>query len=194
MPSSRCEPATDETPRCRTSLAQRCPASISRHREGRRRLREAFQGPVRVSRAVDMRYGEQIFEIQVPLDGLDIDAPDVMDRVTERFHRRHEELYTYSAPDQDVVLVNVRVAVVGHLPMLPAEPAREAGGPEIAERVRRVWLGQWTEVPVYDLERLPPGAELKGPAIFESATTTVVTRAGERIVVTPHGWLDIRLG
>ena len=32
-----------------------------------------------------------------------------------------------------------------------------------------------------------------GPAIFESATTTAVARAGERVRVTPHGWLDIRI-
>ncbi len=35
---------------------------------------------------------------------------------------------------------------------------------------------------------------MKGPAIFESPTTTVVVRDGERVLVTPHGWLDIRLG
>ena len=31
------------------------------------------------------------------------------------------------------------------------------------------------------------------PAIFESSTTTVVLRQEERAVVTPLGWLDIRL-
>ena len=55
-----------------------------------------------------MRYGEQTFEIQVPLDGVDVDAQDLMEQVVERFHARHEELYTYSAPGQDVVLVNAR--------------------------------------------------------------------------------------
>ena len=39
-----------------------------------------------------------------------------------------------------------------------------------------------------------PGDELKGPALFESATTTVLVREGEHVRVTPHGWLDIRLG
>src|SRR5262249_57597782 len=89
--------------------------------EGRARL-GAFPGRIAVRRSLDMRYGEQIFEIGVPLAGLDLDAPDVMDRITERFHRRHEELYTYSAPDQDVVLVNARVAAVGEFPTLPAAP------------------------------------------------------------------------
>ena len=89
---------------------------------GRTRLATAFSGPISVRRAADMRYGEQIFEITVPLDGVDIDAPDLIEQVIERFHHRHEELYTYSAPDQEVVLVNARLAVVGELPLLPAEP------------------------------------------------------------------------
>jgi N-methylhydantoinase A len=161
-------------------------------REGRVRL-GAFRGPVAVHRSVDMRYGEQIFEIQVSLDGLDVSAPDLVDRVTERFHRRHEELYTYSAPDQDVVLVNARVAVVGRLPMFPAEPAptvREASRPA---RSRPIYLGRWVDAPVYELDDLVPGSELKGPAVFESATTTVVIRERDQVLVTPHGWLDLRL-
>ncbi|MBI1846262.1 MAG: hydantoinase/oxoprolinase family protein [Candidatus Rokubacteria bacterium] len=161
--------------------------------DGRKRL-GVFGGPIAIRRSVDMRYGEQIFEIQVPLDGVDLSAPDAMERVVERFHRRHEELYTYSAPDQDVVLVNARVAVVGVLPTLPAEPTREVGGAVRPARRRRAWLGAWVDVPVYDLDHLAPGAELKGPAIFESATTTVVVRDGERAGVTPHGWLDVRIG
>jgi hypothetical protein len=34
---------------------------------------------------------------------------------------------------------------------------------------------------------------VKGPALFESATTTVLVREGERAAATPNGWLDIRL-
>ncbi|MBI1735168.1 MAG: hydantoinase/oxoprolinase family protein [Candidatus Rokubacteria bacterium] len=160
--------------------------------EGRERL-GGFSGPVAVRRSADMRYGEQIFEINVPLDGVDLDAGDALDRVVERFHRRHEELYTYSAPDQEVVLVNVRVAVVGELPTLPAEPVRDAAGAGTPVRHRRVYVRDWVDVPVFDLDRLSPGAEIKGPAIFESATTTVIIRDADRAVVTPHGWLDIRL-
>ena len=49
-------------------------------------------------------------------------------------------------------------------------------------------------MPVHRLDALTPGDELKGPALFESATTTVLVREGEHVRVTPHGWLDIRLG
>ncbi|HET8577600.1 MAG TPA: hydantoinase/oxoprolinase family protein [Methylomirabilota bacterium] len=161
--------------------------------EGRRRMAKAFGGAVSVRRAVDMRYGEQTFEITVSLDGVDPKAEDFIEQVVARFHRRHEELYTYSAPGQEAVLVNARLAVVGELPTLPSEQAREAVGPGSAPRTRRVYLERWLEVPVYNLESLRPGDEIKGAAIFESPTTTVLIRAGERALVTPQGWLDIRL-
>ena len=162
-------------------------------REGRKRLAR-FEGDVTVRRALDMRYGEQIFEISVDLDGVDPASPDLLDQAAARFHRRHEELYAYSAPGQEVVIVNARVAVIGALPVLPAGAGtveRRAAAPPAR---RRVWLGDWVEVPVRRLDGLAAGLEAKGPAIFESATTTVLVREGERVTVTPHGWLDIRLG
>jgi N-methylhydantoinase A len=162
-------------------------------REGRRRLGASFAGQIDVRRSVDMRYGEQTFEIQVPLDGVDVEAADLMTQVVDRFHRRHEELYTYSAPGQDVVLVNVRAAVIGRLPALPVEQSRRVAA-VAPPRSRRVYLERWQEVPVYDMDGLSEGHEVKGPAIFESPTTTVLIRTRERASVTPEGWLDIRLG
>jgi N-methylhydantoinase A len=162
-------------------------------REGRRRLGR-FDGEVEVRHAVDMRYGEQIFEIPVSLEGVDLRRADLLDEVAARFHRRHEELYAYSAPGQEVVIVNARVAVVGRLPVLPADEAVAAGCALQPPARRRVWLGGWVEVPVHRLDGLPAGHEVKGPAIFESATTTVLLREGEQATVTPRGWLDIRLG
>jgi len=161
--------------------------------DGRKRL-GAFDGPVSVRRALDMRYGEQIFEIPVSLDGVDLARADLMDEIVARFHRRHEELYAYSAPGQEVVVVNARVAVVGELPPLAAGRGEAARREAPAAARRRVWLGDWVEVPVFRLDELPAGWETKGPALFESATTTVLARAGERVGVTTHGWLDLRLG
>jgi N-methylhydantoinase A len=161
--------------------------------EGRRRLAEAFSGPVRIQRAVDVRYGEQIFEVNVPLEDVDLEAPEVMAEIVARFHKRHEELYTYSAPDQEVVLVNARLAVVGELPALPEEPRLPARAPTAPRSRRRVYLDGWREVPVHDLDAVTPGQVVVGPAIVESATTTALLRAGERATVTPLGWLDIRI-
>jgi N-methylhydantoinase A len=160
--------------------------------QARRRL-GTFDGEVRIQRAMDMRYGEQVFEITVPLDGVDLDAADPLKEIVERFHQRHEALYTYSLRDQEVVLVNARVAAVGTLPALPQEPMLSPREPAAPGSHRRVYLGGWREVPVHDLDALAPAQVVEGPAVLEAPTTTVLLRPGDRATVTPLGWLDISL-
>src|SRR2546427_12923850 len=77
--------------------------------------------------------------------------------------------------------------------VLPAETAAASRRATAGPTRRRVWLGDWIEVPVYRMDTLLAGHEVKGPAILESATTTVLVREGERVTVTPHGWLGIRI-
>ena len=160
--------------------------------EGRARLAEAaFEGGIHCRRSADMRYGEQIFEVEVPLDDVDWSGTDPVAAIADAFHHRHEELYTYSLRDQEAVLVNARLAVVGRLPAVPAEPALAQGPPASPGAVRRVHLGGWRELPVYELDALAPTQRIKGPAIVESAATTVLLRAGDTARTTPQGWLDV---
>jgi N-methylhydantoinase A len=161
--------------------------------EGLERLRASFDGPVRTARSVDMRYGEQVFEIAVPLDGIDWAATDPLPQIVERFNRRHEELYTYSLPDQETVLVNARVAVAGLLSALPQEPDLPEAPPAAPRSERRTYLDDWVTSPVYDFDALAPKQTIAGPAIIESPMTTVLLRHGETATVTPLGWLDIIL-
>jgi N-methylhydantoinase A len=162
--------------------------------EGRRRLASAsFAGPAQVLRSADMRYGEQIFEVNVGLDGIDWAAADLLPQLAAAFHRRHEELYTYAMSDQEAVLVNARVAVVGALPDPPQEPALPARPPGAPRTHRQVYLAGWRDVPIFDFESLAPGQTIAGPAVVEAATTAVLLRPGDRAQVTAIGWLDIAL-
>ena len=161
--------------------------------EGLARLRASFDGPVRTSRSADMRYGEQVFEVSVPLDGVDWEAADPLPQIVARFHRRHEELYTYCLPDQDAVLVNARVAVVGLLSALPQEPDLPEVPPAAPRGERRTYLDDWVTSPLYDFDALAPKQTVAGPAIIESPMTTVLLRPDEVATVTPLGWLDIIL-
>jgi N-methylhydantoinase A len=161
--------------------------------EGFARLRGSFDGPSRTARSVDMRYGEQVFEITVGLDGVDWSQADPLPQIVERFHRRHEELYTYCLPDQETVLVNARVAVAGILAALPLEPALPETSPAAPRSERRIYLDAWMSAPVYDFDALAPRQMITGPAIVESAMTTVLLRPGEHATVTPLGWLDIAI-
>ncbi|QWG14045.1 hydantoinase/oxoprolinase family protein [Bradyrhizobium sediminis] len=163
-------------------------------REATGRLRAWFGGPMTTERSAEMRYGEQIFEIDVPLDGLDWNAASVVDQIEDRFHRRHEELYTYASRDQEVVFVNARVAAIGEVSQRgqDVKPAPSAA-PCAPRATRQAWFGQWREVPVHALDDLRPGHALAGPAIIEAETTTVVINEGDKVSVNALGWLDIEL-
>jgi N-methylhydantoinase A len=161
--------------------------------EGVARLRASFTGPSRTSRAVDMRYGEQVFEITVPLDDMDWSVADPLPQIVDRFHRRHEALYTYSLPDEDTVLVNARVTVSGILEELPQEPILPAAPPQGPRGQRRIYLDDWVLAPVYAFDMLSPGQQIVGPALVESAMTTVLLRPGDTATTTDRGWLDIRV-
>ncbi len=157
------------------------------------RLRASFAGPARIMRSVDMRYGEQVFEIAVPLDDIDWTAPDPLPQIVDRFYRRHQELYTYSLPDQETVLVNARVAVAGILSALPQQPGLPDGPPALPRGERQIWLDARRSAAVYDFDTLSPAQTIAGPAIIELAMTTVLLRPGDRATITPRGWLEIVL-
>ena len=78
-------------------------------------------------------------------------------------------------------------------PVGPA-PGAGRGGAATGRAARRGAASisaAWTEVPVFDFEALAPGQAIAGPAIIESATTTVLLRPGDRGHATAQGWLDI---
>jgi N-methylhydantoinase A len=167
-------------------------AELEKQAEGR--LRSWFNGPIRIERSAEMRYGEQIFEIDVALDGLDWSAASLVDAIEDRFHRRHEELYTYSSPGQEVVFVNARVAAVGEVSQR-GEGAKAAATASACKPVgtRKAYFGGWRDIPVYAFDKLQPGHSLEGPAIIEAETTTVLIDSGDCVSVNALGWLDIML-
>jgi N-methylhydantoinase A len=147
---------------------------------------------VTMRRSAEMRYGEQIFEVDVALDGIDWQAANLLELVTQAFHRRHEELFTYASPGQEVVLVNARVAVMSDTGTAfePAALPSSAAHPSCGRR--RVHIGgDWREVSVYPMESLSPGQELAGPALIEADTTTVLLHQGDKALVNRFGWLEI---
>ncbi|CAE6935919.1 Acetophenone carboxylase gamma subunit [Paraburkholderia domus] len=167
--------------------------SFARSRAG---FVEGFAGTVRIERSAQMRYGEQIYEVDVSLSDVDVDVdfddPDLVQGIIERFHERHEALYTYSSPGQEVVLVNVHVAIVGTVPRLVGNTrAPEALADSVKRRKKIFTEGDWVEVDVHAMERLSCGRKIAGPAVIEAETTTVILHRGDVADVTESGWLDI---
>ncbi|MBY0338235.1 MAG: hydantoinase/oxoprolinase family protein [Acetobacteraceae bacterium] len=154
--------------------------------EARARLSGWVEGDIATSRGAEMRYGEQVFEIAVPLDGVE----PTRDGLRAAFAARHRALFTYDLPGEEVVLVGARAAARAALPAgavasLPVDTAAPLPP-------RRILLADgWVEAPVHDFSGLPDGAEVAGPAIAESATTTVLLRPGDVARMDGRGWLEI---
>jgi N-methylhydantoinase A len=85
------------------------------------------------------------------------------------------------------------VAVAGILAALPLEPALLEASPAAPRDERRIYLDDWVSAAVYDFDALAASQKIVGPAIIESAMTTVLLRPNERATVTPLAWLDITL-
>jgi N-methylhydantoinase A len=114
----------------------------------------------------ELRYAGQAFELPVPGPV----APDPAE-LAARFEQLHEERYGHRDPEGEVVLVDIRLAMVAPGP----EPRPVAAPPgRLVESSRPVWFGgEWVETPVLRGEPAA-GAEAEGPVVFELPEATLV--------------------
>jgi len=133
----------------------------------------------------EMRYAGQAFELSVPGPP----RPDPADLI-ERFERAHERRYGHRDPEGEVVLVDIRLALVvaGPAPRLAAA----VGG--LQEGTRQVRFdGEWLATRVL---RGEPAAGLAapGPLIFELPDATFVVPPGWRTRVDEAGTIHAEAG
>ncbi len=127
----------------------------------------------------EMRYAGQAFELPVPGSP----TPDPED-LAERFAAAHEERYGHRDPEGEVVLVDIRLAMVA-TGARPRPSAAAAGGVERSERPVR-FGGATVDATVLRGEP-PAGERIEGPAIFELPETTLVLPAGWHAEVDDAG-------
>jgi N-methylhydantoinase A len=132
---------------------------------------------IRIERSLDMRYVGQVHECTVEIGNFAGDAK-ALEKVKGAFHKRHEELYTYSEPHNAVEVVNIESTLYGHVDK-PQPPRVKKGvppGKALVGRRKAIFAadGKPTDTPVYDGSKLGAGATIKGPAIIEEVTTTIV--------------------
>ncbi|MCC7162119.1 MAG: hydantoinase/oxoprolinase family protein [Anaerolineae bacterium] len=128
--------------------------------------------------SADLRYVGQYHEVSVSFTAQELQKFDP-DELTARFHARHDQLYGYAVPGAPMELVTLRLTAVGQTvkPQLPRMPKQPAGSDHAIKGKRRAYLPQsddYAEIPVYDGDKLVHGNRVKGPALIEQATTTVL--------------------
>ena len=134
-----------------------------------------------VKRSLDMRYVGQVHECTVDIGTFEINARTI-DKVKEAFHKRHEELYTYSERHSAVEVVNIESTLYGRIDK-PKAPKLGRGGTvaKALKGYRKAIFdasGKAAKTPVYDGDKLGAGTTIAGPAIIEEVTTTIVIEPG----------------
>jgi N-methylhydantoinase A/oxoprolinase/acetone carboxylase beta subunit len=134
-------------------------------------------GDRQIALAADMRYAGQAFELTVPAREAYLDET-VLAALVADFHDVHRQRFSYANPGSPVEFVSLRVAAIGRLPAVNAQPLaiRGDGRPS---KTRQIWLaGEWREVAVWKRDRIPVGMTVTGPAVIEEAYTTVLLLEG----------------
>ena len=131
---------------------------------------------VTFKRTVDMRYVGQFHEVEADMANGRV-TQEKLDEAIATFGRRHEELYTFSMPWKPMEILTLRLKA--STPKAPfGLPQVDHGGkdPRRALKRRRTcrFGGRDVETPVYHGDRMLAGNVIRGPAIIEEATTTVV--------------------
>jgi N-methylhydantoinase A len=142
----------------------------------------------------EARYRDQIWEIDLPLRVTRFKNLEDLARVREDFDRYHEEVFAFRDPGSDVQFVGWRATVRCRLRRKTLGKLRreKAYGAKVPSSRRAYFNGRWVEkTRVELLEAMKPGHPLKGPAIVESAFTTVVIEPGAEVVRQRSGSLMI---
>lgn len=145
-------------------------------------LSASAEANVRVQRFADCRYERQIHAIPVP-----VAVGDGAAEIERRFTEIYRDLYHHSHPAEAPVIETCRVCVFGELPKLTlvehASAASIDAAPACVGR-RRIFVGREVEAPVYWFDKLRPGMTITGPALIDSASTSVLVIDGS------YGTLD----
>ena len=136
---------------------------------------------ISIRRSLDMRYTGQVHECTVEIDPFEV-TEDRLQDIKDAFHAWHKELYTYDEPHSAIEVVNVESTIAGHVDKPDRMTIAAGNGAESALKGSREMVfsrdGSMKETPVYDGAQMGAGDTLKGPAVIEEVTTTIVVEPG----------------
>jgi N-methylhydantoinase A len=151
--------------------------------------------------SLDVRHRGQINEVELllPFDRL---PQDYEHRLRAMFTLRYEKLYgrgsALAGAQLEIVVARLRARALTPRPKLVRDTRNSRTMPAAAKRPARsiYWpdLGRFRNTPVYDGEELATGNRIPGPAIVETADTTVVVHPGRTLRLDALGNFEITFG
>jgi N-methylhydantoinase A len=146
---------------------------------------------VRMEFYVEARYLFQIWELEVPIAGDRIETEADVKALVAAFDQVHERIFAVVDADSPVECVTWKgrlIASLGHGAAEPTPPPAAIASASI-DRHRKAYFGNqlWAETPIYLGQTMPAQAEIRGPAVIEEPTTTIVVFPGMSAQRSPDG-------
>ncbi len=146
-------------------------------------------------RFLDMRYRGQEYTLPVPLME-DPRAIGDFGPIRARFDRLHQEHYGHSAPNEPVMMVNLRLSALGRLDNRLQLSSTHGDG-DHGERGKRPVIfdsGQSpVNCPIYLRNGFMPGDRLDGPAVIEELGATILLYPCDKMEINDFGHLVIEV-
>ncbi|MEX2198254.1 MAG: hydantoinase/oxoprolinase family protein [Burkholderiales bacterium] len=145
--------------------------------------------------SLDVRHKGQINEVEVLIPWKRVPG-DYEPRLRRMFVERYEQLYgkgsALAGATLEIVVCRLRARALTPRPKLTKARALTRRIPKAAVlKPRTIWWNGLKKTPVYDGAKLAVGNVLRGPAIVETADTTVVVHPGTTLRVDALGNFEI---
>lgn len=152
-----------------------------------------------LSREISMKFARQVNLEEIDMPVKDYRAADV-DNTRQRFVEYYTKLYGEGAAFEAAGLEIMSQAVTATIKSPTAPPPKQALGSSDASKAKKgkrdVWwekYGDFHSTDIYDYHMLMPGNTIKGPAIVEMSTTTIVIPPGMSSLVNEFGHVKVNL-
>jgi N-methylhydantoinase A len=188
----------------RTPLSERDVAGINQlYRDLADRLLARFEATgiardrVKLARAVDIRFGMQVHELDVDVPPGDLDLPG-FEQVTRDFVAKYESIYgkgsAYLAAGMEFVTFRVSGTVDVVRPVLGRSEENANGVTSLID-TREAFFAPQGFIPTqfHAGDRLRPGQTLHGPAVIQRAGDTVVLPPSAKADIDAYGGIVITL-
>jgi len=126
-------------------------------------------------RYADVRYKGQGWE-------LTIQVPENVNEIRKVFEDKHLATYGFVMSDREIEIVTIRVFAIRRRVTPKISPT--FGNENKPKEIRKVLIeDDWVNTEVYVREKLPKGFEIRGPAIIEEYSSTIVVKPGWKALV-----------
>jgi N-methylhydantoinase A len=145
---------------------------------------------VKITRAVEIRYLGQNYELEIPID-IDAFNESEVAQLFQAFNEQHDARFGFRLDDH-MEIVNFLVTGAANTGELAFPEISKAEGRAAADSKRPVWFDQGcVDTPVYDRDSLRAGHTIAGPALVEENASVTVLGPGKSLSVDRFGNLLI---